>query len=385
MAEHAILSASSAHRWLKCTPSALLEAKYPDTQSESAAEGTFAHAWAELQLKKALKQITALEYKRAEKQMMADQFYSQSLADYVDEYVSYVLECYMEAQETDPGAALLLEQHLDYSEWVPGGFGRGDAVIVADRNLHIIDLKYGKNVPVTAKDNPQLRLYALGAYHTLSVLYDTYHIKASIVQPRNGGISSEEMTLLDLVIWGQKIRGIAEIAIQGEGELVPGEHCRFCKAAPRCPKQAALFEEVQASVTNEPNELTDQELADILQRADAVISWLHKVQEYALTEARDNGRKWPGFKLVEGRSNRVYTDESQAAVRLTEAGYKTEDIYKPITLKGITDIQKLLGKKKFTELLDDLIAKPQGKPALVPEDDKRPEWNSAADDFEVID
>lgn len=374
--EHALLSASGAHRWSVCTPSAMMEDKYPDTQSESASEGTYAHAMAELELRAMMEEVVGDDYCQQWAELKKSEFYSKALVDYVDEYVSYVTESYNEALVMDTGAALLLEQHLDFSPWVPEGFGRGDAIIVSDDRLHIIDLKYGRNVPVSAENNPQLRLYALGAYNELYWLYLFKEVTMSIVQPRNGGITTETLSLNELLKWGQQIRDIAKVAIKGEGELVPGEHCRFCKAAPRCRK---LQEEVMSIDTKK--ELTDSEVSDVLAKADVLISWLHKVQDYALTEARDNGHRWPGFKLVEGRSNRKYSDEEQVAKRLLKEGLTAEQIYKPRSLVGVTDMQKLLGKRKFDGVLSEYLIKPPGKPTLVPESDKRPEWNSPEEDF----
>ena len=381
--EHAILSASGAHRWLKCTPSALLEEKYPDTQSESASEGTFAHALGELKLREQLCQISETQYMDKIAEMQKDPFWSNALVEYVDEYVDYVLEQYNEALTHDDEAALLLEQSLDFSEYVPQGFGRGDAVIMSDGTMQIIDLKYGRNVAVRAEGNPQLRLYALGAIAELSCIYDIDSVVTSIVQPRNGGISAEFLTLQDLQAWGESIKPIAQKAIKGEGEIVPGAHCRFCKAAPRCRAMREQVESV-AKVTKPSAEMTDDEIAEVLEKAEGIISWLHKVQDYALKEARDNGQKWPGFKLVEGRSNRKYSDEEAIANVLSAEGYNEGQIYKPSSLIGMTDMQNLLGKKNFDELLGEYIVKPPGKPTLVPQSDKRPEWNSPDSDFEDL-
>lgn len=381
--EHAILSASGAHRWLKCTPSARLEEKYPDTQSESASEGTFAHSLGELKLRLSLHEVSAQKFNEQIAEMQKDPFWSNSLVEYVDEYVDYVLEQYNEALTHDKEAALLLEQRLDFSEYVPQGFGRGDAVIMSDGTMQIIDLKYGRNVAVRAENNPQLRLYALGAVTELSCIYDIDSVAISIVQPRNGGISAEFLTLQDLQAWGESIKPIAQKAIKGEGEIVPGVHCKFCKAAPRCKAMREQVESV-AKVTKSSAEMADDEIAEVLEKAEGIISWLHKVQDYALTEARDNGQKWPGFKLVEGRSNRKYSDEEAVASALADEGYRSEQIFKPMALIGITDMQRLLGKKNFDSLLSDYIIKPPGKPTLVPESDKRPEWNSPDSDFEDL-
>lgn len=380
MPKHAILSASGSARWLACTPSARLELQYPDTRSEAAKEGTFAHAWAEIQLKKALHKETPDDLTR-EADMKEKDFYSKALTEYVNEYVDAVLEKYVDAQTRDKDAALLLEQSLDFSYWVPKGFGRGDAVIIADGLMEIVDLKYGKNVAVDAKNNSQLRLYALGAYHELTAFFDVDTVTMTVVQPRNEiGISSETLPVTELLSWGEIIRPIASLAYEGKGNLVPGPHCKFCKAAVRCQALKAYCE----TPDKEAMEMSNMEISQVLIKADHIISWLHKVQEYALEMARDGGVKWPGFKLVEGRSNRKYSDEEEVAQRLESEGIAKEKIYKPRALIGITDMQKLLGKKSFEQILSPYIIKPPGKPTLVPESDKRPEWNAPDDDFEPI-
>ena len=382
MPEHAVCSASSSHRWLACPPSARLEQKYPDTTSTSANEGTFAHAWAELSLRRFLKQMPETEYVEKRKELSADKFFSNELVEYVDEYVDTVVEKYNEARVRDKGAALLLEQHVDFSCWVPQGFGRSDAVILADGLMEVIDLKYGRNVRVSAEDNPQLRLYALGAYNELSVLYDVDTVAMTIVQPRNGGESSETLTVETLLKWGEAIKPIAKLAYEGKGEFHAGEHCRFCKAAPRCRTLAQYQAVLLKQEDKQPAELTDEEVADVLRRADGFTSWLNQLKEYALEEARDNGRKWPGFKIVEGRSTNHYMDEAKVAETLMQAGF--EDIYKPQELIGITAMKKLLGAKKFKSLLSDYLIKPPGKPTLVPDTDARPELNSVEEDFAEI-
>ena len=382
MPEHAVCSASSSHRWLACPPSARLEQKYPDTTSTSANEGTFAHAWAELSLRRFLKQMPETEYVEKRKELSADKFFSNELVEYVDEYVDTVVEKYNEARVRDKGAALLLEQHVDFSCWVSQGFGRSDAVILADGLMEVIDLKYGRNVRVSAEDNPQLRLYALGAYNELSVLYDVDTVVMTIVQPRNGGESSETLTVETLLKWGEAIKPIAKLAYEGKGEFHAGEHCRFCKAAPRCRTLAQYQAVLLKQEDKQPAELTDEEVADVLRRADGFTSWLNHLKEYALEEARDNGRKWPGFKIVEGRSTNHYMDEAKVAETLMQAGF--EDIYKPQELIGITAMKKLLGAKKFKSLLSDYLIKPPGKPTLVPDTDARPELNSVEEDFAEI-
>ena len=373
--QHATLSASGAHRWIACTPSALLEAKFPDSYNESAEEGTFAHAWAEVQLKKFFKLGNQDKLNQLEKEMKEDKWYSAGLAEYVDEYVSMVTSL------ADDNSVIKIEDQLDFGKWVPGGFGTGDAVFISDNKLTVCDLKYGKNVPVSAIDNPQLRLYALGAYEAYNFLYDIEEVRVMICQPRNGGISEETLTVEELLAWGEQVKEIAEKAIKGAGETVAGEHCRFCKAATQCK---ALRDYNLAGI--DPAKgcddlMSPEELAVVFSRADGIISYLNSVKAFCLDRALQ-GRPLPGYKLVEGRSNRKYTDEQKIADELLEAGYK--DFYKPQQLIGITDMQKLLGKKKFEAMLSEYLIKPPGKPVLVPVTDARPEYNNAADDFEVL-
>lgn len=382
MPEHAVCSPSAAHRWLSCPPSAQLEQQYPDTSSESAREGTFAHSWAELNLRHYLGTYSDEVYMEHRKELSADPFFSNALVEYVDEYVDTVIEKYNDAKTRDKGAALLLEQQVNFTDWVPDGFGRSDAIILADGVMEVIDLKYGRNIRVLAKDNPQLRLYALGAYNELSVLYDIDSTQLTIIQPRNGGESTELLPIRDLLNWGEAVKPIAKLAYAGKGIQKAGPHCKFCKAAPRCRVLAQYSMSIKQD--KEPKELTDAELAEVLKRADEVTAWLNGVKEYALEEARDRGHKWPGFKLVEGRSCQKYTDETDVAGVLHREGLSDEDIYKPKAIIGITAMKKLLGPKKFTTILGGYLVKPPGKPTLAPESDKRPEWNSPDDDFEDI-
>lgn len=385
MTAHAILSPSSAHRWLECPPSAVLESKFPDRRSESAQEGTFAHKWAEVQLRHFLGQDPSeTVFDKTISEMKNDDFYNPGLENYVDEYVDVVTNKFMEAQERDRGADLLLEQRLDFQKWVPNGFGHGDAVILADGTMEIIDLKYGRNVKVEAQNNPQLRLYALGAYQELCYLYDIDHVAMTIVQPRNGGESSETLSVNELLAWGDSIKPIAEIAIKGGGEFKAGEHCQFCRAAERCKKLAEYQMEIAKHDFKDPDLLSDEDIAEILSKVDGLVSWASSVKKFALKEAVQNNRKWPGWKLVEGKSCRTITDEEKAAGYLTKAGYADNQIWKPKELYGLTALEKLVGKKKLADLLEPVIAKPPGKPTLAPESDKRPEWNSASEDFEVI-
>ena len=387
---HTTLSPSNSHRWLVCTPSAILEREFPDSRSESAEEGTVAHDLAEVELSRFLGRKTERQCDREratiKRRKNADggTYWGASMGEYVDEYVSIVTEKFMDAQERDPAATLLLERQLDLTEWVPGGSGYCDAVIVANGTMEVIDFKYGQKVRVDAEDNPQLRLYALGAYASLSWLYDISHAVMTIVQPRNGGVSSEKLRIGELLTWGDSIKPVAKLAAAGEGETVAGEHCTFCRVAPRCKRLAEYHQEIARHRFANPDLLSDEDIADILGRLDDLTGWANKVKEYALSEARDRKKKWPGWKLVEGKSNRKLTDEGEAMRLLEEAGYTEAQYLKPKEIQGFTNLEKLVGRKKLAELLKSVIVKPPGKPTLAPEDDPRPEFNSAKEAFKPV-
>ncbi|MEG0798730.1 MAG: DUF2800 domain-containing protein [Acidaminococcaceae bacterium] len=383
MKAHAFLSASGSKRWLACPPSAAFESQFKDKGSIFAAEGTDAHELAELYLRHRLGEITDVKFNAELHELQnASEYYSPEMEDNVAVYVDTVMQKYAEAQKLTPDAMIIIEGKLDFSPWVPKGFGTGDAVIIADGRMEIIDLKYGKGVPVSAEDNSQLRLYALGAYNSFGLLYAVDAITTTIVQPRLDSISSESLSLGKLLEWGEGVKGVAEMAIKGEGEFCAGKHCQFCKAAVRCKALADYNLEIAQYEFAHADELNDEDIADILSRADMISKWLKAVSDYALDEAVNNSKVWLGYKLVEGRSNRIIVDREAAVKKLKTNGF--EDVYKPQELKGITELEKLTGKKKFTELLAGLIDKPQGKPTLVPESDKRPVWqpeNTVEEDF----
>lgn len=386
MSAHALLGGSNAHRWLVCTPSAQLEAKFPDRSGESAKEGTFAHELADLYLSERQgfpvnPQIARLKAGSTE----YGNFYIQDMEENVEAYVDLLGAKYQQALKADKNAILLHEEKLDFSSWVPYGFGRGDAIIIADGVMEVIDFKYGATVSVAAKDNPQMRLYALGAYNTYGWLYDIDCVQMTIFQPRNGGEKSETITTKELLSWGKTIKPIAVQAYKGEGEPSPGDHCRFCRASPRCRalKEHNLQLAADYDVDADPRLLSDKEVADMLSRIEMLTTWANKVKAYAQEEAVDNGRVFPGYKLVAGRSVRKIEDAAKAEVLLEEAGYKKADILRT-ELLNISKLEKLVGKKKLAKLLDDVIVKPPGKPTLVPDSDPRPVFNSAANDFDVI-
>lgn len=373
--KHALLSASSAHRWLHCPPSAKLTAGVTETPSEAALQGTAAHALAEHKLRRALKQ----QSKRP-----VSEYEDDEMDAYTDDYVSYVLEQYETAKSETPGAVIYIEQRLDFSHVVPGGFGTGDCLIVADGTLHVIDLKYGLGVLVEAEWNPQMMLYAIGALALFDALYDIEQVALTVFQPRRENVSTWTISVTELNEWAeQTLKPAAELAANGEGEFCAGTWCQFCRIASTCRARAEGNLELAKYEFAPPAELSTDEVADVLARIPELTKWATDVQDYALSQALA-GECYEGFKLVAGRSIRKYTDETAVAEAAKTAGYK--DIYKQ-SLLTITAMEKLMGKKQFSEILGDLVVKPEGKPTLVPLSDKRPELHldSAADDFTTID
>lgn len=361
MGRHALLSASSSKRWLNCTPSARLEEQFPsDNGSIYAEEGTAAHALAEHKLKRVLK--------RRSKRPVSD-YDCDEMEECTDEYVSYAMEQIELAKENCSDPIVLIEQHLDYSAYVPEGFGTGDLIVVADGTLTIIDLKYGKGVAVEAEHNPQMMLYGLGALELFDAIYDIDMVRMTIFQPRLESVSTWEISVEALKKWtAEELIPKAEFAIRGEGEFQCGSWCRFCKAKNICRARAEEYLKLAQMEFQPPALLTDEEVVDVLKVADNLAKWAADVYAFATDEAITHGKQWTGFKLVEGRSNRKYTDEEEVAEMAKAAGYT--DIYKS-TLIGITEMEKLMGKKKFVEVLGKLVYKPQGKITLVTESDKR--------------
>lgn len=365
--KHALLGASSSARWLVCTPSARLEAMFPDEQSPYAAEGTIAHDLAESILRH------KLEGKKAPK--LDD--YSTEMVEAVNRYVDICEEKVNEARARSSDAEAMIEARLDFSRWVPDGFGTGDMVIVADGILEVIDLKYGKGVPVSAIENTQMRLYALGAYDINEFLYDVKSVRMTIVQPRLDSVSTDEMALEELLDWGEEIKPIAQRAFRGEGECTPCDYCNFCKARHTCRALSNTCLDTFYKNGGKLNQLlTDSEVSDILAMKDLITKWIKGVYDFAYEKALSGEKQWPGYKLVEGTSRRTITDPEAAAKTLLDNGYKEEDIFKPRELEGITNLQKVLGKKGVTEYLEAYIDKPEGKPTLVPDSDKRPAINT---------
>ena len=389
MPKHAYLSASASHRWLACPPSAKLCAGINDSGSPYAQQGTDAHALCEYKVEKLLGRDPNDPTENLT-------YFDTEMADCTDEYASYVMEQVNDAKQHCSDPLILIEEKLDFSKWVPEGFGTGDCVIVADDVLHIIDFKYGLGVLVDATENPQIidfkyglgvlvdatenpqmMCYALGALDTFDGIYDIQTIRLTIFQPRRDNISTYEISKADLMKWAEKIlKPTAELAYNGEGEYNAGDHCQFCKAKATCRKRAENNLELAQYDFDMPPNLDDAEIAAILPRIDDLVAWANDIKEYALQQAL-SGTEYPGFKVVEGKSNRKYSDENAVASTVEAAGF---DPYEK-KLLGITAMTSLLGKKKFNELLSGFITKPQGKPTLVPESDKRPALNTAKDDF----
>lgn len=360
MGSHAVLSASASARWLKCSPSARWELKFPDKSSPYAAEGTEAHALAE----KTLKDFRA----GGRPEVVSD---NSETREAIQSYVDTVVEKYTEARQASPDARLLVEQHLDFSKYVPQGFGTGDCLIISDKILEVCDLKYGKGVEVSAKGNSQMRLYALGAIEAQEMFWGFDKVRMTIIQPRIGNVSSEELSVEDLKAWGRVVHQRALLAFEGKGSLVAGDHCRFCRCRTVCRAYADYLTEPLKEAFKPPAELQPDEVADIVLKAKRTKGWLEDIETYALMQALD-GRKLPGLKLVAGRSVRKITNPDVAAGRLLEAGYKPEEIYKPQTLQTLTELKKLCGAKKLDTLLDGIVETGKRSPALVPESDKRP-------------
>lgn len=369
--KHALLSASGASRWMNCTASARLEEGFQETASDYAAEGTLAHEFAELGLRAALSLIDPMDYPDLISALRDNDLYSDEMEEEVQKHIDYVLEQFTEAQRLTEGAILLIEEKTDLTYFIENGFGTCDVVIIADGVLEVIDLKYGKGVRVQAADNSQLKLYGLGALRAFELMYDIHTVRLTITQPRLDSISSWEITAEALNTWGEEVvKPKAKEAYAGEGEQVTGDWCRFCKAKARCKALAKESLEIARLEFSDPMLLDDSELLEAYGQADRIIDWLNGVGAYVLAEA-NKGKKWEGYKLVKGRSNRIWSSAEKVEALLLKDGFKKEDILIS-KLAGIGAIEKLTGKAKFETLLSPVVMKPPGKPTLVPESDKRP-------------
>lgn len=371
MGNHALLSASSSHRWLNCPPSARLCEGYDDKGSDFAAEGSDAHSLSEYKLRKAL----GMEAKDPTEDLT---WYDAEMEESADGYVAFVMELVAEAKKTCSDPVVLIEQRLDYSKYVQAGFGTGDCVLIADGILHIVDFKYGRGVLVEAEDNPQMKLYALGALEIFDCLYDIDTVSMTIYQPRRANVSTFTLSRQELLDWAETVLvPTAQLAFAGDGEYHCGEWCQFCKAKADCRERARANMELARYEFRQPPLLTDEEVEAILGKLDDLTNWASDIKDYAL-QAAISGKHWSGYKLVEGRATRRYTDENAVVAAVKAAGY---DPYDEPKVLGITAMTTLLGKKQFNDILGGLIVKPQGKPTLVPESDKRPAMTTIIDDF----
>lgn len=385
---HALLGASKAGQWINCPPSAKLQESIPDSRSEYAEEGTTAHELAEIKLRRRILPCDSIKRKALDKKLeiiQASKYYGQEMEDAVQAYVETVEERFMAAKARSEDAVVLLEEKLDFTEWVPEGYGTGDVVLIADGVLEVIDLKYGKGVPVSAVGNPQIRLYGLGAWTGYNYLYDIQEVHMTIVQPRLDSISTDVMPIGELLEWAETVvKPAAALAFAGEGEYKSGDHCRWCKVKGNCRARADANMEALQHEFKDPALLGFDEIGSILFIAQQLKAWAGDVEDYAFEQAKV-GNRIPQWKLVEGRSNRSISDKDAAMSRLLTSEYTSDKYLKPQDLLGIGDLEKRIGKKELATLLDGLIVKPPGKPVLVPETDKRPELNSVEQDFANID
>ena len=367
MSDHAPLSPSSSERWINCTASAKHNVG-SDTGSTYAQQGTDAHALCEYKVKK------ALGYKMCDPTPDLE-FNDEEMEECATAYCEFIIEVVQAAKESCPDPLVLVEQRLDFTRWVAESFGTADCICVADGTMTVVDFKYGLGVLVDAENNSQMQMYALGALNIFESLYDIQTIRMIIFQPRRDNISTAEITKEELLRWADEILvPAAALAANGDGDYKAGKHCRFCRIRATCRKRAEYNLQMAQYDFAVPDTLADDEISMILDRADTFIGWVNDVKSYALEQAI-GGKNYPGFKIVEGRSNRRYTDSDAVASVVTEAGF---DPYEH-KLMGVTAMTKMLGTKKFNTLLDALIEKPKGKPTLVPESDKRPAWT--IDDF----
>ena len=410
--DHAILAPSASKRWMACAPSARLEAAMPQKDTAYTREGTIAHGMAETLLRMALEQgwdkwqadfpdKFRIAYDAANDGKGATiAGLGETLRKYVDDavaenldpwemmqtvsdhYCSYIWEDYLDAKYRDPEAVLLVEVRLKLDEFIPEGYGSSDAVIIYGRSLCVYDLKYGKGVKVSAEKNTQMMCYGLGALLGPAELYDIEEVSLTIIQPRLQWWSNWSIPADRLMDWAKgTLRPRALKAFTGEGDYVPGDHCRFCAVAPRCKALAA--QAYALPIDREGGLMDNAELAAALKATTAIKSWIANLEAYALEQAL-SGKTIPGFKVVEGRSLRTISDPAAAMKALDEAGFDESSYVKPKELKTISDLEKLLKKKGFQELLGPYVIKPQGKPAIVPDDDPRPAMDSAKDDFKDI-
>lgn len=379
--KHALLSPSAAHRWMNCTAAPLLEKDVEDKGSTFAEEGTLAHAYCAKKLKEFLG--LSVDEEKAEIAQLDEQYHSGEMDEYTDTYKTIVLEKFNAARAKTKDAQLLVEVKLDFSHYVPDAFGMSDAIIIADGVMEVIDFKYGKGVKVSAVENPQMMIYALGAWDLFNFEYDIRKVRMTIVQPRIDNLSEFELDAADLINWAvDELQPKANEAYAG-GKQKPGNWCQFCKVKANCKALSSMCIEAQQA-NPDPRKISKEVMeSTILPLLSTFKTWLTGVEEYSLEQAL-SGVQYQGFKIVEGRSIRKITNPTAVMELLGKEGFSKEAYIKPTELRSITDLEKLIGKKRFGAICAEYINKPQGKPTLVPESDKRPAFNQAADDFKDI-
>lgn len=364
---HALLSASSAHRWLKCTPSAVLESQFPDTTSEAAKEGTLAHELAELKIQLLIKDITKRTYNARVKKLKEQELWNDEMESCTQKYADIINDIML---SYNIAPSVQIEQKLNLTKIIPEGFGTADCVIMCGDDLHVIDYKHGKGVPVSAENNPQMMLYALGAVYKYALIYSFKRIVLHIVQPRIDNFSTWELSAYDLYKFSKEVERIAAIAYAGEGEFNPGEEqCKFCRASQTCRARAEKNVELAFATEKKPDLLTDAEIGEYLEKGATVADWLKGLQEYALGQCLA-GKDIPGWKAVEGRSVRDWSDMDAAFAKLKESGIP-EDMLWERKAKTLAQVEKIVGKKDFEDVCGEFVIKPPGKPTLVPASDKR--------------
>lgn len=402
---HAVLGASSAHRWLACPPSARLSERFDNRfgrrESEYAKEGTKAHALGEIKIRNAYyheDKMTVAKHSRMSPEEQSayiginDNRYKalrEELGDIpedmeraTDDYCNVVMNKLARAKEVDPTATLLLEQRLDYSKWVPEGFGTGDCVIVSDSLLEVCDYKHGKGIPVDAHENPQLRLYGLGAYDRFYPLFGFPNVRMTIIQPRLESLSEETISAEELLHWAtDTVVERAKLAWLGKGVFSPGEHCRFCSAKAVCSARVSNALKLYSYGMEQPGTLTDEQIADILPFLDDAETWISDIRDYATKAALYNGTHFRGYKLVLGKKpNRQWSNPEEVEAQWLRNGYPGAELYEK-KLKPVGKIEKAVGKTAFRAIFSPLVTQGEGKPVLVPEDDKRQEYSQAATVF----
>lgn len=365
---HARLSASGSSRWLNCPPSLLLEESFPDTGSSYAAEGTLAHKIAELKVSKIFfNSMTDRAFKIRLNKLKKHELWDHEMERYTDEYAEYIEHL---ALGMPAAPYVAVETKVDFGKYAPGGFGTADCVLIQGETIHVCDFKYGKGVIVSPEDNSQLKLYVLGAYEKYAFMYPLKNAVLHIIQPRLGNTDSWEVTISDLLAWGDEVKVIATLALKGEGDFKAGEHCQFCKAKAQCRARAEKNVELAGFIKLIPPLISNDEVGRFLEMALDIQKWVADLSDFALAECLA-GREVSGWKAVEGRSNRKITDEPGLAQALLAKGFAEAVIFKPKALETITNLEKLVGKKDFTEIGQAFIEKPPGKPTLVPASDKR--------------